>query len=248
MLYGSCLSLDKVGEAIVMSSRQFSGFGSDTINFLKQLAENNNRDWFAENKLRYERCVVDPAFQFISSMGDELESISIHFEAIPKKQGGSLMRVYRDTRFGKDKTPYKTNIGIQFRHEAGKDVHAPGYYMHIEPDNVFVGVGMWRPESEPLRAIRERIVERPDEWKAIVWNRKFQSAFELQGNSLKNPPRGFEADAPHMADLKRKDHMAVMQVSLNDISDAGFAKKLVRELKKATPYMEFLCKAVGVPF
>ena len=88
-----------------MSSRQFRGFGSDTINFLKQLAENNNRDWFAENKLRYERCVVDPAFQFISAMGDELESISSHFEAIPRKQGGSLMRVYRDTRFGKDKTP-----------------------------------------------------------------------------------------------------------------------------------------------
>ena len=124
-----------------MSSRQFSGFGSDTINFLKQLAENNNRDWFAENKSRYERCVVDPAFQFISSMGNELDSLSSHFEAVPKKQGGSLMRVYRDTRFGKDKTPYKTNIGIQFRHEAGKDVHAPGYYMHIEPDNVFVGVG-----------------------------------------------------------------------------------------------------------
>ena len=231
-----------------MNARQFSGFGPDTIKFLRQLAKNNNRDWFAENKSRYERCVVDPAFQFISSMGDELESISVHFEAIPKKQGGSLMRVYRDTRFGKDKTPYKTNIGIQFRHEVGKDVHAPGYYMHIEPTNVFVGVGMWRPESGALRAIRERIVEKPDEWKKIVSNRQFKTTFDLQGDSLKKPPRGFDSDAPHMEDLKRKDHIAVMQVSLDDISDARFAKKLARELRKATPYMEFLCKAVDVPF
>jgi len=231
-----------------MNTRQFCGFGPDTIKFLRQLSKNNNRDWFAENKSRYERCVVDPAFRFISAMGDELESISAHFEAIPKKQGGSLMRVYRDTRFGKDKTPYKTNIGIQFRHEVGKDVHAPGYYMHIEPTNVFVGVGMWRPESGPLRAIRERIVARPDEWKRIVSNRKFRTTYELQGDSLKRPPRGFDSDAPHMQYLKRKDHIAVMQVSLDDISDAGFVKKLVRELKKATPYMEFLCKAVDVPF
>jgi len=231
-----------------VSVRQFSGFGADTIGFLQQLAKNNNRDWFVENKSRYEGCVVDPAFQFISAMGGELNSISTHFEAIPRKQGGSLMRVYRDTRFAKDKTPYKTNIGIQFRHEVGKDVHAPGYYLHIEPTSIFVGVGMWHPESSALRAIRERIVGRPDEWKEIVFDRRFRTTYELQGDSLKNPPRGFDPELPHMEDLKRKDHMAVMPLSLIDISEARFTKKLARELKKATPYMEFLCKAVDVPF
>lgn len=231
-----------------MNTRQFSGFGPDTIKFLKQLANNNNREWFADNKPRYEQCVVDPAFQFISAMGEELQSISAYFEAIPKKQGGSLMRVYRDTRFGKNKTPYKTNIGIQFRHQVGKDVHAPGYYMHVEPTNVFVGVGMWRPDSAPLRGIRERIVERPEEWKKIVSNKKFSKTFERQGESLKRPPKGFDAEAPHMEDLTRKDHLAVMEFSLKDIAEAGFTKKLAKELKKATPFMEFLCKAVDVPF
>ena len=121
---------------------QFDGFRDETIKFLNELAANNNREWFAVNKHRYESLVVDRTFAFIIAMGDELRKISSHFEAIPKKQGGSLMRVYRDTRFSKDKTPYKTNIGIQFRHEAGRDVHAPGYYMHIEPGDVFVGAGL----------------------------------------------------------------------------------------------------------
>jgi len=231
-----------------VSRSKFSGFGPDTMKFLRQLAKNNNRDWFAENKARYEQSVVDPAFKFISIMGDELQSISSHFEAIPRKQGGSLMRVYRDTRFSKDKTPYKTNIGIQFRHEVGKDVHAPGYYLHIEPGNIFVGVGMWHPESGALRAIRERIADRPDDWKKIVTNRNFKTTYERQGDSLKNPPRGFDLNAPYMEDLKRKDHMAVMNVSPGDISDGMFPKKLVSALKKASPYMEFLCKSVDVPF
>jgi len=226
----------------------FSGFGSETMKFLNDLASNNNREWFAENKQRYERCVVDPAFDFISAVGTELLKISPHFEAIPKKQGGSLMRVYRDTRFSKDKTPYKTNIGIQFRHEAGKDVHAPGYYMHIEPGNVFVGVGMWHPESGALRAIRDRIVARPDEWKKVVAGRAFASLYERQGESLKRPPRGFPNDSIHMDDLKRKHHIAVMNPAVEEIADAGFPKHLAKDLKKATPFMAFLCKAVDVPF
>ncbi len=227
---------------------EFAGFGGETISFLSQLAQNNNRDWFAENKHRYESCVVDPAFAFIMAMGQQLQLISECFEAIPKKQGGSLMRIYRDTRFGKDKTPYKTNIGIQLRHQVGKDIHAPGYYIHIDPKEAFVGVGMWHPEAAALRAIRERITERPEEWKKIISNKGFVSAYERQGDSLKRPPRGFSKDSIHLDDLKRKDHIAVQELSLEQIADKGFPKKLGRELKKATPFMEFLCKAVGVQF
>ncbi len=226
----------------------FKGFGAETIKFLKQLADNNNRDWFSENKSHYESCVVDPAFEFILAMGRELESISTYFDAIPKKQGGSLMRVYRDTRFSKDKTPYKTNIGIQFRHQVGKDVHAPGYYIHVDPDEVFVGVGMWHPESGALRGIRERIVERPDDWKKIISSRGFRSAFERQGESLKRPPKGFSEESPHLEDLKRKDHIAAMTLTLDQIANPDLPKRLGKELKKATPYMEFLCRAVDVPF
>ena len=111
---------------------KFTGFPPGTLRFLRELERNNDREWFAVNKPRYEALVREPALDFIATMGPKLLSISDHFVALPKKTGGSLMRVYRDTRFGKDKTPYKTNIGIQFRHEVAKDIHAPGYYLHID--------------------------------------------------------------------------------------------------------------------
>ena len=134
-------------------------FSDETFQFLSSLALNNNRVWFEENKQRYEDAVRTPALRFIDDIAVELAAISPHFLAIPKKVGGSLMRVYRDTRFSKDKRPYKTNIGIHFRHEVGKDVHAPGFYLHIAPGECFVGVGVWRPDSRALAKIRDAIVE-----------------------------------------------------------------------------------------
>ncbi|PIP02194.1 MAG: TIGR02453 family protein, partial [Zetaproteobacteria bacterium CG23_combo_of_CG06-09_8_20_14_all_54_7] len=101
-------------------------FTPATMAYLETLAANNNRDWFQEHKHRYEQDVREPALAFIEAVGARLPAIAPHFTADARKMGGSLMRVYRDSRFSKDKTPYKTNIGIQFRHEAGKDVHAPG--------------------------------------------------------------------------------------------------------------------------
>ena len=142
-----------------MSTPRYAGFNDQTISFLKDLKANNNREWFKENKARYEELVLDVALRFIQSMQDPLYKIAPHFTATPTRVGGSLMRVYRDTRFSKSKVPYKTNIGIQFRHEQAKDAHSPGYYVHIEPDNLFLGAGMWRPDSEPLRNIRERIAK-----------------------------------------------------------------------------------------
>ena len=106
----------------------FEGFPKDSIKFFKELSKNNDREWFAEHKSWYEEVVLDPALALVTDMAAPLKKISPHFVAIPKRSGGSLMRIYRDTRFSKDKTPYKTNLGVQFRHEVGKDVHAPGFY------------------------------------------------------------------------------------------------------------------------
>ena len=125
---------------------KFTGFPPETLKFLKQLERNNNREWFAANKSRYEEAVLEPALDFIATMDPKIQALSDHFVAIPKRVGGSLMRVYRDTRFGKDKTPYKTNIGIQFRHEYAKYVHAPGYYLHIDNTGCFLAAGIWRAE------------------------------------------------------------------------------------------------------
>ena len=130
-----------------MATPRYVGFDQKTIGFLKELRANNNRDWFADNKSRYEELVLDVALRFIQSMQSPLDEMAPHFTAVPTRVGGSLMRVYRDTRFSKNKLPYKTNVGIQFRHEDARDVHAPGYYVHVDPDEVCIGSGMWRPEN-----------------------------------------------------------------------------------------------------
>ncbi len=109
-------------------------FTPNTFGFLSELAASNSRDWFLENRQRYEETVRFPALSFISDIAADLVMISPHFLAFPRKVGGSLMRAHLDVRFSRDKTPYKTNIGIQFCHEMGRDVHAPGFYLHIEGD------------------------------------------------------------------------------------------------------------------
>ena len=227
---------------------EFTGFDRKSLKFLKELEKNNNRQWFAQNKPRYEKLVLEPALDFIATMGPHLLKISDHFDAIPKRMGGSLMRVYRDTRFGRDKTPYKTNIGIQFRHQVGKDIHAPGYYMHIDPDECFIGVGMWHPESKALRAIRERVANRPLAWKKSIGTKSFCDNFELQGESLKRPPRGFDAQDPNLVDLKRKDFIAVTNFKPSEITAPAFVVDVAKRFKQASGYMQFLCDAVGVPF
>lgn len=226
----------------------FEGFGESTVRFLEDLEDNNNRAWFQEHKHRYDSEVLDPALAFIAAVGPLLAKVSECFTAIPKRSGGSLMRVYRDTRFSRDKTPYKTNIGIQFRHEQGRDVHAPGYYLHIESTGCFLGAGMWRPESSALKAIRERIVERPEAWRRVVQSRKFKSGFSLGGTSLKRPPRGYAADLPYLEDIKRKDFIGVSDFSIERAASAGFAQEVVERFARATPLMTFLCTAVGVEF
>ena len=226
----------------------FNGFGADTVRFLEDLEDNNNRAWFQENKHRYDSDVLDPALAFIGAMGPLLARVSECFTAIPKRMGGSLMRVYRDTRFSRDKTPYKTNIGIQFRHEQGKDVHAPGYYLHIETTGCFLGAGMWHPEPAALKAIRERIAEHPDAWRKVLRSRRFKSEFTFAGNSLKRPPRGFAPDLPHLEDIKRKDFIGVSDFSIERAAGAGFPEEVAERFARATPLMAFLCTAVGVEF
>ena len=231
-----------------MSASRYATFKPASIEFLCQLKNNNNRDWFNENKSRYENEVLDVALNFIQSMHDPLLKFAPHFTAIPKRMGGSLMRVYRDTRFSKNKTPYKTNIGIQFRHEQAKDVHAPGFYVHIDPDEVFLGVGLWRPDATALAAIRGRISDKQNEWLRARDDKAFKRHFRLGGQSLMRPPRGFDKDHPLIDDLKRKDFIAVRTMDLGEATQPRFQQKVETAFKAAVPLMQFLCKAVGTPY
>ncbi|UCE90273.1 MAG: DUF2461 domain-containing protein [Pseudomonadota bacterium] len=223
-------------------------FTEDTLAFLHSLARNNRRDWFDANKPRYEAMVRTPALQFIADMADELVLISPHFLAQPRKVGGSLMRVHRDVRFAKDKRPYKTNIGIQFRHEQGKDVHAPGFYVHIEPGECFVGVGIWRPDPKALGKIRDVIAEHPAKWRAATSAKAFNKHYALRGESLSRPPRGYAKDHPLIDDLKRKDFIAIAPMDDVHMLDARVKTRVVDRFKAADDYMQFLCAALALRY
>ncbi len=227
---------------------RYVGFNEEVLNFLEELSANNNREWFNENKSRYEELVLDVALRFIDSMHAPLQEFAPHFTAVPTRVGGSLMRVYRDTRFSKNKLPYKTNIGIQFRHEDARDVHAPGYYVHIEPDTVFLGAGMWRPHSDPLRSIRERIAARPAEWGRAISDSAFRRHFRLGGESLIRPPRGFDKSHECIDDIKRTSFIAVKDLSVESCLNPRFQQRVETAFKAAEPFMRFLCKSVNVPF
>ncbi len=226
----------------------FVGFGRPTMTFLQQLAANNERAWFAEHKAIYDANVLNPALDFIAAMGPHLEKISDHFLALPQKQGGSLMRPYKDTRFAKDKTPYKSNVGIQFRHELAKDVHAPGFYVHIEPGECFMGAGMWRPEPDALAKIRQRILDAPDEWKKVCADKGFKATWTLGGSSLARPPRGIAADHPFVADLKRKDFIAGFDIPDAEVASPDFVERAAARFQQAAPLMRFLCRALELQY
>jgi uncharacterized protein (TIGR02453 family) len=223
-------------------------FTQATFDFLDELAAHNNRAWFEANKPRYEALVREPALDFIEAMEPVLKSIAPHFVAQPRKVGGSLMRVYRDTRFSRDKTPYKTNIGIQFRHEVGKDVHAPGYYLHIDPRECFIAIGLWHPDTDALFRIRDTIARNGDEWVAARDNPAFRSHFTLAGDMLANAPRGFARDHPLVEDLKRKDFIGMAQLSAATVTSKNLRAQVTERFKQAEPYMRFLCRALEIRF
>ena len=223
-------------------------FTKQTLAFLSSLAENNTREWFGEHKQDYENFVREPALEFISNMANEMPAISPHFRALPNKVGGSLMRIQRNFRFSKDRTPYKTNIGIQFRHEVGKDIHAPGYYVHIEPGGCFVGIGLWRPDADALFKIREAIVQNGAAWVAARDDKIFRKHFSLEGDALANAPRGFAKDHPLVEDLRRKDFICLATLSDATVTSKNFRPQVVERFKQAEPYMRFLCKALELGF
>jgi uncharacterized protein (TIGR02453 family) len=223
-------------------------FGTELFSFLADLKANNNREWFAANKQRYEEQLLEPALAFIDAFAPRLEKISPHFRADARPSGGSLFRIYRDTRFSKDKTPYKTNVGIHFRHERAKDAHAPGYYLHIGPGEVFAGGGIWRPGTETATAIREAIVADPERWRRATRGGAFAKKLELGGDSLKRVPSWSDPEHPFADDLRRKDFFASARMSEADVLASGFIGEYARLCRSAAPLMHFLCDALAVPY
>jgi len=228
-----------------MSTRYFT---PKMYSFLRDLAMNNEREWFKANQKTYEEVIREPALDFINDFAEPLAKISPHFVADSRTVGGSLFRIQRDTRFSKDKTPYKANTGMQFRHASAKDVHAPGFYVNLQPGENYMGVGLWRPETKVAYRIRAHIDENQSDWKRASRGKRFTDVFTVTGDSLSRPPRGYDEDHPLIEDLKRKDFIASRRLAQKDVTSADFMGLFTENLKRAVPYMRFLCDAVGVPF
>ena len=224
-------------------------FSEELIDFLVGLSANNNREWFNARKHVYESVLREPALDYIREVGEPLADISPHVRASDRKQGGSLMRIYRDIRFSRDKSPYKTNVGIQFRHESGKDVHAPGYYVHISIEECFIGAGSWMPDRDALLAYRRAVSEHPSEWLALKQMTE-SGEWNLDGHHdmLKRPPRGFSADDPMIEDIKRKHFIVTHRMDIEDVTAPDFVEYTIERFKESKDWMAFLAKAIGLPF
>lgn len=226
----------------------FSGFPKDFFSFFEELAQNNNRPWFNENKARYYESVVNPISEFIVCMAPRLKKISPHYIADPKPHGGSMFRIYRDVRFSPDKSPYKTHAGVHFRHTAGKDAHAPGFYVHLAPDGLYFGGGVWRPPSPQLSRIRDFIADNPRAWGKVTRAKKIHEVGGIQGDSLKRPPRGFDAEHEHIEDLKRKSFYVMSEAPASDALSPDFADDVAEAFRRAAPLNRFITTALDLPF
>jgi len=227
---------------------RFAGFPTDFFSFFEQLRRHNNRDWFNDNKIRFQESVVEPMSAFITAMQPRLTAISDHFIADPKPHGGSMFRIYRDTRFGNDKTPYKTHAACHFRHAAGKDAHAPGFYVHLDQDEIFFGGGVWQPPAPQLNAIRDYIADNARSWARIKNSKKVQDAGGIQGESLKRAPRGIDEQHLHVEDLKRKSFYVMSTTTAEIAGREEFVDEVAQGITRAAPLNRFICDALGLPF
>ncbi len=223
-------------------------FAPDMFQFLRELKRNNTRDWFLRNKNRYESTVRDPVLRFIADAGPGLKRLSRYFVADARPTGGSMMRIYRDIRFARDKSPYKTAVGIHFWHAQGKEGATPAFYLHLEPGRSSVGAGVWRPESRALARIRDAITRRPKDWARATSGRAFRSACGLAGESLTRPPRGYDPNHPFIEDIKRRDFAVSMPLSEAVVCGSGSMVTFLDALRVSAPFTKFLTEALGLPF
>lgn len=209
----------------------------ELFRFLAQLARNNNREWFEKNKQRYIDEVRDPLCVFVEAVGPKLRKLHPDVVADPRPNGGSLFRIYRDTRFSKDKTPYKTHAALRFRC-GPKDAPVPGFYLGLEPGSAFVAAGTWHPQNETLRALRDAIDRDGAAWK------KARKVGLDDAETFQRPPRGFDADHPFIDDLKRKSFTTSFGFSEKQACAKDFPERFVKACRSFKPLVDFLDAAV----
>jgi len=217
-------------------------FTDELFRFLTRLKRNNNRDWFLAHKDEYETHVRQPALRFITDFAVPLRGIAPYLVADPRSSRGSLFRIYRDTRFSYDKRPYKTHLAMRFSHR-GKDVHSPGFYLHLEPGGCFAASGLWHPEPPTLLKVRSAIVSRPKEWRAVRKLLNWDDA-----GKLSRPPHGFPRDHEFVEDLKLRDLGTAVEFTERQVCSPKFMTIFADACRKMSPIAAFLSSAVGMKF
>jgi uncharacterized protein (TIGR02453 family) len=214
----------------------------ETLNFIKDVAENNNREWFAANKQDYEDAKAD-VLALVATIIPELAKIDplLSAEADPKK---SLLRIYRDVRFSKNKDPYKNNFGVWFSAKS-KGGNEPGYYLHIQPGKSFIAGGYWMPEAPHLKLIRQEIDYNIGDFKEIINDAAFKKSFKLGlDNALKNAPKGYDPADPNIEFLKLKSFEATTKIEDGEFLKANLVNKLISSFKIVQPLVAFLRNAI----
>ncbi|MHA4893417.1 DUF2461 domain-containing protein [Pedobacter sp. PWIIR3] len=215
----------------------------ETLYFIRDVAENNDRNWFAANKDRYEVAKED-IIGLIEKLIPKLAAVDPEF-SIDTPARKCLMRIYRDVRFSKNKDPYKNNYGISFNVKA-KGVPSPDYYLHIQPGKSFFGAGFWMPEAAVLKQIREEIDYNSSEFTAILESDSFSRLFELsREDTLKNAPKGYEIDHPQINLLKLKSFIAICPITDAELQSPLIVDKLKSAFESIYPFILFLRNAVA---
>lgn len=223
---------------------QSAYFTPALFTFLRRLKANNSREWFHAHRDAYERDVEAPVLRFIADFGPRLARISPAFVADPKRHGGSMYRIYRDTRFSGDKSPYKTNIAATFRHkEHRKQPSVPGFYLHLEPGDCLGGGGIYHPEMPALTLIRLGIVNDTKRWKAVR-----ETGLEIEGDSLKRAPAGFDQAHPFVEDLRRKDFYALAPFTQQEVCAVDFMDRYTDACRNVAPLVAFIARALSLRF
>jgi len=236
---------------MAVASPTFTGFRPEAIQFLADLAANNERSWFQPRKAEYERLLKTPMEELCVALEEEFRTRNIPLHADPAR---SPFRIYRDTRFSKDKSPYKTAVAASFGWAGDgvdaasgrahmENVHASGGYFHLQPGEIYVGGGVWHPDAAWLSAFRRLVVDDLDGFKAIVDAPEFKSTFgEIgdDGESLKRVPTGFPADHP-AADLLRKKNVTFgRRLADADATSPSLPKVIADSFAIGTPLMRYL--------
>lgn len=222
----------------------FDGFPQEGIEFMKRLKRNNNRPWFEKHKPDYESFVKTPMQSLIVALRPHFERFAPEFDINPKR---SIFRIYRDVRFSKDKTPYKTHVAAHFvLRGKPKGVEGSGYYLHIEPGELFLGGGLYMPDGDQLKKIRRAIADKPEQFLSIVQHQRFKKIFgKLDGAKLQRVPKGYEPDHAMAEWLKYKQFFVGVEWPASKCLKEKFVPEIVSVFEAATPLVRFLNEAVS---